>query len=243
MNASLRRLTGAGLDRFGAYLIDLQADKSLAAPNSLLFDKAYSEQVQGGGTVEEVTLRTKNDAAVYLHRLLGGMKPDDIDRDVGLWSWLALYYFEQVCPVELGKRDPHKPPRYIFEPLNHQRRYRHVLWTPYWILRVMPDHNRIYLNESLTVHGDLVEQTLSRLVNVLRLQGFREVVDLLYFNEETGTYKRGTLSRKRRGSLWPRLVTRVRQLSLTYDVAAMDGPQIIEALGEEFSGWVGSHGA
>lgn len=151
MSVKLRRLNSDGVDRFRDYLNDLQSTPTLAAPRTLLNDPSFSRPVDGAGALESVALRTKSDAAIYLHRLLKNLEPQEVDRDVGLWAWLTLNYFDDVCPAAAGMRKPHKVARYILEPLNHQRRYRHVLWTPYWILRMMPDHNRIYLNEALTV--------------------------------------------------------------------------------------------
>ena len=103
----------------------------------------------------------------------------------------------------------------------------------------MPDHNRIYLNAPLPVHGDLVEQTMSRLY-VIRLPAVRETIDRLYFDTEHDSIKRGALTRTRRGNLRDRLTTRIQQLSMTYDVSAMSGDQLIEALGTEFEGWAKS---
>lgn len=237
MSEQLRRLTDAGIEAFKSYLSELKSDGTIPPPPQLLTAAGFSEQIAGGVRVEPRAFASKRDAAEYLAEQLSGFRPADLDRDAGLWSWLALYYFDSVCPVEGSRRKAKEAAHYVFDPANYQRRYRHLLWTPWWILRMMPDHNRLYLNEDLAVHGDLVEQTLSRLVNVIRIPAFREVVDRLYYDETRGTYKRGTMSRNRRGSLYPRLVTRIRQLSLTFDVAAMKAGQIIDALGDEFKGW------
>lgn len=241
MSSKLRRFNDAGIERFRNYLEGLRKDGTLAPPADLLTSAETSEAVAGNASIERPGFKSKNELAAYVDHILSPLHLPNLAKDVGLWTWLALFWFDDVCPLIDGKRHGLKDPHYIFEPSNWQRRYRHLVATPYEILQLMPDHNAIYLNGPVSIHGDLIEQTLSRL-DEIRYKAFREVVSLLYYDEERGQktgqfYKRGTLSRTRKGNLPIRLQTRVKQLSLTYDVAAMSGSQLIDYLGTEFDGW------
>jgi hypothetical protein len=240
MADSLRRLNAEGINRFAAYLGELRKDRTLAPDRSLLVDESTSEFMAGGVELEQPGFSTKKQAAEYLHPRLKTLDPPDLFRDAQLWTWLALYYFDDVCPAdEDGKRKPVADPHYILDAQNHRRRYRHLLATPVLIKDAIPDHNRIYLNAPLPVHGELVEQTMSRLY-LIRIPAVREAIDRLYFDTERDAVKPGAVTRTRRGNLRERLTTRIQQLSMTYDVSAMSSDQLIEALGTEFEQWAQS---
>jgi hypothetical protein len=163
----------------------------------------------------------------------------DVLSDVGLWSWLSIFYFDSVCTSRNGKRKVLADPHYILEAADYQRRYRHLLATPYRIRTEVPDHNRIFLDAPLPVHGDVVEQTVSKLY-LLRFPAVREAIDRLYFDEGTGRPKRGIVPKKtsaRPGDLRNRLPLRIGQLQRTYDVAGLTGDQLLRLLGREFDRW------
>lgn len=138
-----------------------------------------------------------------------------------------------------GKKKPKADPHYILDANDYRRSYRHLLRTPYQILRAMPDHNRLYLDHPLDVHGETIEQTISKLY-LMRLKPVRAVVDRLYIDRETGKPKRGLFNKKQNakpGDLRNRLPVRLRQLQKTYDVAGISESQLLELLGTEFSSW------
>jgi hypothetical protein len=124
----------------------------------------------------------------------------------------------------------------------HKRVYRHLLRTAFVVVSNTPEFNRLFLNRRTWEHGDILEQLLGRLelLRLLRVPGVAQAAELLYFDPSQKTlHKRGAMSTKEtRGDFRNRFVTRIKQLSRTYDVYAMDGQQIIELLGEEFSSWL-----
>lgn len=238
MTDNPRRLNAAGIERFAAFLAGLRKDRTLAPDRSLLVDESTSEFMAGGVELERPGFTTKKQAAEYLHPRLKKLSHPNLFRDEGLWTWLALYYFDDVCPPDAsGKRNPVANPHYILDGANYSRRYRHLLATPVMIQDALPDHNRIYLNAPLPVHGDLIEQTMGRLY-LVRIPAVREAIDRLYYDTAKETVKRGALTRNRRGNLRERLVARIQQLSMNYDVSSMSGSQLIDVLGLEFEGWM-----
>jgi len=238
MSDRLRRLTDKGIAEFQAYLAALLKDRSLAVPRHLLTALVLSESISGAPSIDRPGFTTKRQAAEYLAKSLGALAASDLMRDAGLWSWLALYYFNDICPLDSdGRRKPVADPHYILDPANSKRRYRHLLATPYQIIIAMPDYNRIFLNAPLPVHGDLVEQTMGRLY-LIRLASVRELIDRLYYDKEKGKAKRGIVTKKeKRGDLRNRLPIRIRQLQKTYDVAGLTGDQLLDLLGSEFDRW------
>jgi len=75
---------------------------------------------------------TRYSAAEYLDDTLAKTGATDLERDVGLWAWLTLLYFEQICPTnKSGERELRERPAYLPEPQNFQRYYRHLLLGPF----------------------------------------------------------------------------------------------------------------
>lgn len=237
----IRRFRPSGLERFGGYLNTLAVTRTTAPPYDLLNSPEFSEACAPPISIEPVHLQTKREAATYLRERLSELRPAaGLLHDAPLWSWLSLLFFDSVCPVKNGQRDPKASAHYIFDPFNHQRRYRHLLAAPYQILLEMPDYNRIYLDAPLDTHGEIIEQTVSKLY-MMRIRAVREVIDRLYFDEKSGRAKRGLFPKKesaRAGDLRNRLPTRIQQLQKTYDLAALDGGRLLMLLGGEFERWL-----
>lgn len=236
MNLKLQRLTEVGIARFREYLNEARNEGDKPFPINILDD---SEAVANAPELELPGFPTKRAAAEYLVGKLSVINGPQLMADVGVWTWLAAYYFDDVCPVVEGKRKPKADPHYIFDAQDYRRCYRHLIRTPYQILKAMPDHNRLYLDHPLDVHGETIEQTISKLY-LMRLGPVRSVVDKLYIDETTGKPKRGLFNKRENakpGDLRNRLPIRLLQLMKTYDVAGVSAEQLLELLGKEFSGW------
>lgn len=237
----LRRLNQQGMESFRGWLDTNRGFTAESLPTELIGGLALTEVVPGGCDMpDSAQFATKREAAQLLHKLLDPLRLADVHSDAGLWSWLAAFYFDSLTvPAGGGRRKILAHAHYAFDPANSKRRYRHLLHTPFQLLAELPDHNRLYLDADVQVHGDLVEQTMGRLY-VLRLPGVRAALDRLYFDKSTGRIKRGTMSsgKPKRGDLRHRLPVRIRQLERTYDLAALNGDQLIALLGQEFEVWL-----
>lgn len=237
----LRRLNQEGMHLFRSWLDANRGSTTAAPPSELLEDLALTEVVPGGCEVPpSVKFETKREAARWLHDLLDPLRLPGLHTDAGLWSWLALCCFDNLTG-QSGEtsRTVRAHAHYVYDPENSKRRYRHLLHTPFQLLEELPDNNRLFLDADVRVHGDLVEQMMGRLY-LMRLPGVRAAIDRLYFDERTGRLKRGARSsgKPKRGDLRHRLPMRIRQLEKTYDLAALDGDQLVVLLGPEFEAWL-----
>jgi hypothetical protein len=234
----LRRLTESGIQEFRTFLAALRVESRTPVPEYLLEAPGMSEVIPTAPTLDRRFFKTKREAATYLHGVLKPLGLDDLMRDQGLWSWLALLYFDSVCPADSSlRRKVRADAHYILNP-DHRRIYRHLLRTPYHIIDSIPRFNRIFLEQPLSVHGELIEQVVGGRLFLIRIPAVAEAVDRLYFDHDKGKPKPQITSARRRGNFRSRLPLRVQQLSLTYDVAGMSADQLIESLGEEFTGWL-----
>ena len=235
---TVRRLNEAGISRFRDYIARVSAGEALAAPQHLLTDPETSEPLQGYAEVENVQFVNKHAAAVYLSEALQSLERSEVDHNVGLWSWLSLFYFDQVCPAgAAGQRKPGEEVRHILSAHAHKY-YRHLLAGPFNLLRAHGDNARIFLCLPLTKHGDFSEQLASRM-ELISNKGLIEAVDRLYFTpaaDGIGSPKRGAATRNKPGTL-RRLVDVIQQFDLTYDLYAMNPAQILSLLPQEFNRW------
>jgi hypothetical protein len=104
---NIRRFNQAGVDQFTAYLNALRQDGKTPPPPELIDDPRFSELVEPAIEVHNRELRTKFIAGEYLHNLLLPVPISRLRTDVRMWSWLAFWFFDQLCPPDL--HFPRKP--------------------------------------------------------------------------------------------------------------------------------------
>src|SRR5437870_2944382 len=104
---AVRKLTEGGIAAFREYVEVLAAGGSDAPPIGLLTDAHTSEPLTAAPDLEGRTFASKREAAGYLQVQLAGLDRQEIDHNLGLWSWISLFYFDQVCPARSdGGRSP-----------------------------------------------------------------------------------------------------------------------------------------
>ena len=166
--------------------------------------------------------------------LKGGFS--DVDRDIGLWAWLTLFYFDEICPRGRGsERSPGERARYIPEATNFRRYYRHLLAGPYRIFkahRQNPNRALVILCQTLDKPGDIVEQFASR-QEIVTNSAVLQFATNLYVDPETKRQKRNAQSRTRPGAAF-RLIDVLNQFDVTWDLYAMLGKEFLGVLPGEF---------
>jgi hypothetical protein len=231
----LRRFNEAGLDAFREQLLAMKSDPARDPPWHLLDDARFTSPATIGGTLERRIFTTRMEAAVAVNSLLGDPPPPGTARDTGLWSWLALFHFDSVCPAEDGgRRKVGAAHRYILEGANHKTYYRHLLLGPYLVLRAHrdePERAIVLLCQPPDAPGDIVEQLVSR-QEIVANPVMMRVATELYYDRETGKPKRGAAS-KNRGSA-RRLAEVCDQFDVTWDLFAVPWRSLLAKLPAEF---------
>ena len=236
---ALGRLTDAGIAAFRGYLDGLRAGGTEAPPLALIEDERFARPAYAGVTVEPRPFASRYDFARYADRLLALESPAAVFGDVPLWSWLSLYYFDQVCPLREGLRKPGRDYRHIPEP-GFRFGHRHLLSGAYLVYSVYG------LKEALAeflLHGPLPNETrvfheiVARQILVTN-DAVIEAARRLYFDRHTKRPRRGAIQRKTPGGFL-RFITVIQQLDLTYDLYSMRWEQLFEILPAEFARWRG----
>jgi hypothetical protein len=234
---TVRKLTETGLVQFRAHLEQLSAGAVELPPAHLLDDQEHSEALRGCAEVENIVFASKQAAAEYLTQQLAALDRSEVDHNVGLWSWLSLFYFDQVGPSTTGgRREPGQIERHI-PSLHAWTYYRHLLAGPCRLLHLHGPNARLFLHGPLHKHGDFSEQLASRM-ELITNGRLIEAVNRLYFSPDAdgGQPKRGAATRTRHGNV-RRLVAVIQQFDLTYDLYAMTADQILALLPPEFNHW------
>lgn len=232
----VRQFRESGMDAFRAFLGQARQESTTPLPLHLLEDNAFSEAIVPIVRVDPQNFATRREAAEYLQRILAPLPEHEVTLNAGLWTWLSLFYFDQVCPIRKGKRTLTKNDyTYVFEPKNSRHYYRHLLFTAWRVLQVAPVHNRLFLDTSLASLDKVTTEVMKRLF-LIRIPCIFEVLDRLYWDEQRGRSRRNIvdMSTIHPGDLVHRLPIRIRQLEKTYDLHVLSADQLLDLLGDEF---------
>lgn len=238
----LRKFTDKGIERFRNYLNDLRSGFTAAAPDELLVNPETSHPVKGGGRIDRRIFKTRLDLAGYLDALVDGIKIDDIENDVAFWSWLSLFYFDQVCPPDpAGNRKPGRDYRHILEP-GYPNGHRHLIGGAYLVYAVYGLGNEIsqlLLYTPLHIESKLNHEFAGR-QSLITNKGIMAAAFQLYFDPSSKKPKRGAQLKKNAPGTLYRFIDVIQQLELNYDLYSMTNDEIMDILPTEFDQWKAS---
>ena len=232
---NLSRLSASGITTFTTYLANLEAEPSLKPPTFLLDDPDQSEEIRPHVSILQRQFNRRLDAAMYLDQLLSTARVSRPEADLGLWAWLTLFYFDQVCPPRPdGTRKLLELWRHVPAIGNFQKFYRHLLLGPFVVLRAHEgDLGRVsaILANRLHVTDDLMEQ-VAGYQDLIANPTVLSVQTSLYFDQLNQALKDGARSK---GPGSPRrLASVLRQFDLTYDLFGMPAGTLLSLLPSEF---------
>lgn len=161
----------------------------------------------------------------------------NLERDVELWAWLSLHYFEQLCPPDdEGRRKPGERARWIPAVDDYRKYYRHLVAGPYRIYRAHRDNpSRVMavLAGPVDQPGDIAEQLASR-HEIVTNKAAMALATALYIDPATGSPKKGAAGRGPGSAR--RLADILNQFDLTWDLYAMDAAAMQTMMPKEFVG-------
>lgn len=237
MSTPVRRLNEKGLKFFQDYIGRIAGGEKSDPPFAILTNDDWSEPVDFNLEVDESQgFATRYEMGEYLERLFHDINAQHILPDIGLWSWLALLWFDQLCPAKADStRKPSKPYNYILSP-NYNHRPRHALRTTWQLVSGYGESARFLLSKGPNERGELLEQLAARQF-IFSCRGIIETASRLYSDPARNTFKVGSTSQKRRGNI-RRYISYLQQLELTYDLYTLPGDEIINMLPAEYSGFL-----
>ena len=239
-----RRFTPAGITAVRDFLAKAKESSTLdlAARDRLLSAEARSES--GQPLSEPVTELADLDLdstrifpttyafCEYFHSLIKDHNPLAYRNDVGMWTWLAMVYVDQLVHVDDGIVDCGMEGRIIYLARRYTRDYRHLLAAPYYVF--LNYSGRLEDCEAVVAHplnapGDFVDQILTRQYLVQNPCVMR-CIAVLYLDGEPKVLKTGATASIRR------FISVHDQLSLTRDFYEIeDSSALIRMLPREFN--------
>ena len=243
MTEVIRRFNDAGMAELTRRLQLLRDGRDAAIDNSLLLDSRWSSQVTPAAKVERRRLLTKREAGQYLSERTRPLRDAVGEHDVGLWSWLAAWHWDSICPLqESGHRRVlnlfHYVYGYGFSTTQNQR--RHLVAVAVRLYELAPASN-LLLETPFSTLPAVVKEVMGRL-HLTRIRNLPELLDVLYWDVKNKRQKPGAVSPTvvAPGDLMHRLPARVKQLEMTYDLVDLTSDQLLNLLGDEFRQWADS---
>ena len=229
----LRRLTEDGSAAFAAHLKLLRVQPDARPPQHLLNHEELSAAVDDRIKLEPQTFANRYDLGVLLVEALQPLDRRLISYDHGLWNWLALYFFDSICPPDAaGRRKVLRDELYVLGgTYDYLRYYKHLVRTPWLTVLEHGSNAQVLFKNARGVRSD-IEETLAASQQVVGDKTIMETACRLYFDAATGKPKTGA-SGKGAGS--PRRLTAVvQQLALTFDIQSCSSDQFMSMLPPEF---------
>ena len=238
MTTQIRRLNDRGLKIFSDYIASIAGGEKTDPPLAILMDDSCTEAVDFTVEIEDRVFNTRFDIGVHLKERLAGINPQHLLGDTGIWSWMALFWFNQLCPAKAdGSRNPSKPYNYILSP-NYNHQPRHALQTTWVLVDRYDETARFLLSKKPNERGELMEQIAARQF-FISCRGIIEAANRLYYDPESKTFKRGSTTQTRKGNI-RRFIGYLQQLELTYDLYTLPKEEIIRMLPTEYSAFLSS---
>ncbi|OAI41706.1 hypothetical protein AYO40_02620 [Planctomycetaceae bacterium SCGC AG-212-D15] len=231
----LRRLNAAGIALFEQYLAVLRGGDTADPPTGALASPDYSEPLDAQIEIDDRDFDSRLEWAKYIDEKLEGKGLKNVERDVGLWAWLALFHVKRLLPSKKnGRKKLGEAAMWVPQINDYRRYYRHLLAGPYRIYRAHrtePNSALILLGGPFGSHGEVVEQFASRL-EIVTNRGLIESLTMLYWDANGGRLRRGA-GGKDAGSA-RRLADVLRQFDLTWDLYSLSSPSFLGLLPKEF---------
>lgn len=236
----VHELTDEGIRAAKDYLDSLREGKRFPFPETLLTDPQYATPIKPQIEVEQSSFETRFDAGLYLVRSLAQIDPARVIGNAHLWSWIGMFYFEDVVNKDsAGNPQIGRNPdiAYVIDPQGTGRgAYAHRLMLAYETYLWHKESAWLMLGEPVDSLSTFTAR-LSGKPEAFRSEGVIELAHRLYADRLTRKLKQGTYGRNRAtappGSL-PRFLDVLDQLYMTYDVYGMTADQILPLLPPEF---------
>ena len=254
---SLRRLKDSGIEEFFEFINRKRIGESVQTPSHLINDHEKSEDMYLDVKIDpEKRFPNRFEFGTYLWGKIRSDWKENLRADAGLWTWLALVYFDQLCP----KKKPSDTEHYILTVgkwrigCARDYSYRHSVLTPVRIIKDFNDYAEFFLCGTvdrpftdMTEMGDAIEQVFSRQC-VMRNKNLLDTVFHLYQDNLTKRVKKGAMSdpkiKRLKSGQWSqvgkggarRLISKaIPRLELTYNVTKIVPDGLLKIAGEEFS--------
>ena len=178
-----RKLNEQGVEIFSEYISKLREGAKHDPPNAILKDDTYTDTLEIDLDIENREFSTRFEMGEYLCDIFDGVAHQQIINEPGFWSWLALYWFDQLCPQKHdGSRNPSRSYNYILSK-DYRHRPRHAILTTWMLVDKYGDSSLFMLSKSPSTRGEIIEQVAARQYYI-SCSGVIEAASKLYYDPD-----------------------------------------------------------
>lgn len=228
----VRKLNEHGINQFTIFIDNCRSGVRQNIPSYLLDDESSSELIDIDIEIIEKVFNSRFEIGIYLREVFKDKDIQPLIGDTGFWSWFALYWFDQLCPSSAdGLRKPSKEYNYVLSK-NYNHRPRHSIYMTWQLVNRYGNDAKFMLSKEPSTRGELTEQMMAR-QEFLTSDGVMRLASALYYDDQTGSFKKGSASRKSPGCI-NRYVNWLQQLQVTYDIFSISKEDLERLLPSEF---------
>jgi len=230
---ALFEFTSEGLDQFRRAMPGLLDEAAID-----LADPGIVQPVANSKPFRVADFQTAREMAEAICSALGAIPPQSVADRMGLWAWLTFVLRDVLFPVVGGKRKIKELHRWYPAPPNDfQKAQRHLVRMPTLLFASLgSDADHLICGKPGT--GPEIREQLTSQQDMFS-PSFQRACRALYFDEATGSVKKGAGGKDRAGV--PRRLAAVRkQLDVTWDMTDLSADRILELLPPEFDQFKGA---
>jgi hypothetical protein len=226
------RLNQSGQRDFARMVESMRLGQVAKKPQQILNDQYAVAQLTFELEVKEGGFKSRFEIGGHLAEVLQPFDRSLYIGDRGFWDWLALLWFDDLCPVKTDgtRQRPSAVANYLMSE-DYKRRYRHAVFVTWQLVDLHGSDVEFLLFKEPSVRGELTEQFMARQF-YLSCNGIVKAAKKLYWDEDTSKLKKGAGS-KTHGSA-RRFVAWMQQLEVTYDLFSMTDQQLLDLIPAEF---------
>ncbi len=230
-----RRFSEQGLLAFGAYIETARANYRAKlqvepVPEHLLNSPEVTETTDYELPDEDQDFPDKLSIGRLFTRVIPVQRNDEARLDVGLWSWFAAKYFDQLT---LGRKKIKEERAYVAS-IYFQDFYRHLLLGPYYLYFISqddPERVRVLLYDEPTTMNEVMVQ-FGSYQTLMQNKELQSLIHRLYYDPEKKRIKRGAGGKE--AGTPRRLMDFFRQIELNYDLGSIHEERFWGMLPTEF---------
>lgn len=230
--SSLYELTPEGLSLFRRIMPGQLDETQLDLSNEEL-----AKPIAGTKAFVVENFDTARGMAEAICASLGNLSPQSVSDREGLWAWLTFVLIDVLFPKTGGVRKIKELHRwYPAAPNDYQKAQRHLVRMPVLLFATLGDDADHLICGKPGTGPEIREQLTSQ--QDMFSPNFQRACRALYFDEATGTVKKGAGGKDRAGV--PRRMAAVRkQLDVTWDMTDLPADRILSLLPAEFDHFKG----
>lgn len=237
----VRKFTDAGIKQVEALLKKIRTDKEMYKDevDELVNDPEYAREMPGGYKIDcELKFETKKDLCEYFVPLFGSEFLEANRKNTGLWTWLALAYYNQFVKTVKGVVKLTSNARWVFDHDNYRLAVRHLVAGPVYLYKDFYDtsdevKDMLFFSPPREF-GGFIDAITYKMEGVRMPALMQAAAGLYYDHESSKRIKKGATSQDKPGTV-RELLRVISQLAQTRDFySAKDAKELLRILPSQF---------